>query len=114
MVLGFIAVESAKIALASKEWGRYKEDFIWIRENSRKDELILPGAQCLAYHTNRGTLKFTLGNLKKADYIWVNENFILERRSIASKDLLKEINSNEYNKVYENKKTGTRIYKAKQ
>ena len=110
IVIGFIFAESAKIVLASREWGKYKEDFAWIRENTGKNDLILPGDQCLAYYTHRGTLSQTSENLKKADYVFVNQNFNLEKRSIIKSDLLKEVEYNNYKVAYSNQKTGTTIY----
>ena len=111
IIIGLVAAECTKIYLASREWNRYGDDFDWIRKNTKKDDLIIPGAQCLYYHTQRGTLKGIAENLKNANYVFVNKNFNLERRSIASKEILEQIKKNNYRKVYENKETGTRIYR---
>ncbi len=111
VIIGFVFAQTAKIALASKEWSKFSDDFKWIEENTGKDELIIPGVQCLSYHTKRGALPGAVENIKKADYVWVNRNFNLERRSIASNEILKAVQENSYKKVYENKKTGTAIYK---
>ena len=114
IVAGFIFSETTKIFLASKEWSRYKQDFEWIKANTNKNDLLIPGDQCLAYYTQRGTLKPASENLKKADYAFVNQKFNLEKRSIIKEDLLGEVKKNNYEKVYENPKTGTSIYKVKQ
>ena len=113
IIFGFIAAESAKIALASKEWNKYKEDFKWIEGNTEKGALLMPGAQCLAYHAKRGTLKQSIKNIENADYIFVNRNFKLERRSIVSDEFLEEVKKRKYGIVYENNETGTSIHKVK-
>lgn len=113
-IIGLVAAESAKIVLASRAWNFYKDDFKWVKRNTDKDDLIIPGWQCLAYNINRATLKPTLENLKKADYVWANQNFNLETRSIVTDEILAEVKDKNYKKVYENKKTGTIIYRVTQ
>jgi len=115
IILGLVAAESTKIILASRQWDSFEQDFMWIKDNTNKNALIMPDAQCLAYHTNRGTIKGTKENLKEADYIFVNQNFNLERRAMVSDEILKELktNASNYNKVYENKITKTSVYKVK-
>ena len=73
----------------------------------------MPGAQCLAYHAKRGTLKQSIKNIENADYIFVNRNFKLERRSIVSDEFLEEVKKRKYGIVYENNETGTSIHKVK-
>lgn len=114
IIIGFIVTEAVKLTLATREWKLYKDDFEWMKKNTKKDDIIIPGRHCLSYHLNRGTLNPKIENLKKADYIWVNLNFNLERRAIVPNEILKLAKENNYEKVYENKKTGTSICKVKQ
>ncbi len=114
MIVGFIFTSALKITLASREWSRYNADFAWVKENTSKNSVIIPGRQCLSYHLNRGTLDPKIENLKKADYIWENLNFNLEKRSIVPAEILNTAKDKGYNKVYENKKTETSVYKINQ
>lgn len=113
VIIGFVATEAVKISLASKEWALYNEDFSWVKENTAKNAMIIPGRHCLSYHLNRGTLDPKIENLKKADYIWASPNFNLEKRAIIANELLKKAKESNYEKVYGNKKTGTSVYKIK-
>ena len=113
IIIGFIFTVAAKILLASSQWNFYKEDFEWVMKNTESSAVIMPGIQCLSYYTHRGTLEGKPENLKKADYLWLNKNFKLESNAIASQELVDAIRKNEYEKAYENKKTGTSIYRIK-
>lgn len=112
-LVGIVAAESTKVVLASWQWNLYEGDFLWVRQNTSKNSVIVPGGQCLAYNIHRTTLLENAENLKKADYIWLNKNFNVEPRSVAKGIILKELQEKNYNKVYENKETGTLMYKIK-
>ncbi len=115
IIIGFVMTEVVKISLAAKEWDFYKDDFSWVNQNTDKDSLIIPGIQCLSYYLNRGTLEPKPENINKADYVWVNKNFKLEKSAIVTDEILEHMdkNKNDFELVYENKKTSTSIYKVK-
>ena len=114
IIAGLVFTEIAKILLASAQWNLYNKDFEWVKANTGKNDIIMAGGQCLSYNFDRHTLTPKTENLNKADYIWVNQKFKLDQRAIAKDDVLLKIEENNYKKVYENKKTGTSIYKVKQ
>ena len=123
IIVGFVFVEFAKTAYAASEWDKYKDDFEWIKVNTGKDSTIFYTGQCLTYNTGRFTINAyipitkefnapkELSEIKEA-YIWVNQDFRLEGQSILPKDIEKFVENN-YRLVYENRKTGTRLYKIK-
>ena len=114
IIIGFVAAEFVKITLASKAWNFYNDDFDWVKKNTNKDAVFVAGGQCLSYNLNRFTLNPTKENLNKANYIWVNQNFRLDMRSILDEQALNLIQSKDYKKVYFNKATGTLIYEVKE
>ncbi len=107
-IFAFSAVESAKTAVAAKAWSAYSADYDWIRANTLPNALIGYNGQCMSYNVHR----FSNYNLDKADYVWVNQNFRLEPGSIVGQDALQQIERG-FVPVYENKKTGTFVYKRK-
>ena len=121
---GFVLAEFAKTAYAANSWDKYKDDFQWIKEHTEKDSTIFYTGQCLSYNTARFTantyvpltkeyaIPNKLPELRHA-YVWVNQGFGLEGQSVLPEDIEKVIASS-YNLAYENKKTGTRIYRVKQ
>ena len=64
----------------------------------------------MPYNLERTSLYATSENLDKADYIWVNQNFSLDVRSILSKEKINEIQSRNYKIIYSNARTGTIVY----
>ena len=114
LIIGFVAGEFIKITLAGKAWNFYEEDFAWVKKNTNKDAVFVAGGQCLSYNLNRFTINPTEENLNKADYIWVNQNFRLDMRSILGEQTLKLIQSKNYKIVYFSKATGTVIYRIKE
>ena len=123
ILVGFVSVEFAKTSYAANAWDRYEDDFQWIKANTGKYSTIFYTGQCLSYNTGRFTTnayipltqEFTvpekIAELEEA-YIWVNQDFMLEGQSILPKDIEKFVKNN-YGLVYENRKTGTRLYKVK-
>lgn len=110
IIIGFVAGELIKITLASKAWNFYEEDFAWVKKNTDENSVFAAGGQCLSYNLNRLTLNPIMDNIDGADYIWVNQNFKLDRHSILSKQILKSVQSKDYKTVYYNKATGTTVY----
>ncbi|MBI1935542.1 glycosyltransferase family 39 protein [Candidatus Woesearchaeota archaeon] len=113
LITGFVAAEFVKTALASKAWNFYEEDFAWVKKSTNKDAVFAAGGQCLSYNLNRFTLNPTEENINNADYIWVNQNFRLDMRSILDESSLKSLQSKNYRIAYLNKGTGTVIYAAR-
>ena len=110
LIIGFVAAEFVKVTLASRAWNFYDDDFDWVKKNTGKDAVFVVGGQCLSYNLNRFTLNPTVDNINKADYIWVNQNFRLDMRSVLDEQALKLIQSKNYKIAYSNKDTGTAIY----
>ena len=109
-IFGFVFVEFAKIKLAANSWNFYEEDFGWVRKNTAQDSIFIANGQCVPYNIQRTSVYLSTENLEKADYIWVNQNFKLDRRSIFEKQNLDLLQSKNYNVAYRNQKTGTIIY----
>lgn len=111
---GFVFSEFVKISLASSQWASYDKDFEWVKANTDKNDTLLAGGQCLAYKFDRQTLIPKMEDIGKADYIWVNQNFRLDPKVMVNGSILLKIEERNYKKAYENKQTGTIIYKVKQ
>lgn len=110
---GFVFAEFVKISLASSQWALYDKDFEWVKTNTNKDDIVLAGGQCLSYKLDRQTLTPNMEAIGKADYIWVNQNFRLDPKVMVNRSILLEIEEGSYKKVYENRQTGTIVYRAK-
>jgi 4-amino-4-deoxy-L-arabinose transferase-like glycosyltransferase len=108
---GFVATEAAKFTIASRSWDFYNEDFNWVKTNTNKEDIFIAGGQCIQYHIERTSLSHTKLKENDYDYIWVNQNFMLDKRSILSKEHLQEIEGKNKELIYENQKTSTKIYK---
>ncbi len=111
--LGFFAMEAIKFKVASDSWKEYEGDFDWVRENTPKDSVFLNGGQCIRFRTERPVLIPAEDiNSGKYDYIWLNQNFKLEPQSIMTKEQLDILSKKKLSLVYDNKKTGTKIYRV--
>jgi 4-amino-4-deoxy-L-arabinose transferase-like glycosyltransferase len=111
---GFVITEAAKFTIASRSWDVYQEDFNWVKSNTNKEDIFIAGGQCVQYHIDRTSLFPSELKTGRYDYIWVNQNFMLDERSILSKEHLQEIEGKNKELAYENKKTSTKIYKLVQ
>ena len=109
IMMGFVFTGFVKVRIAADSWNSYNEDFDWIKVNTKKQDIFL-GYQCFSYNTNRFSIIPYTENIKKADYIFVNQNFKLEPRSIVNAEILKTIKEENFNEIYKNKETGTIIY----
>lgn len=110
---GFVLTSFAKTYMAANYWDFYSEDFEWVRENTGLGSVFIANGQCIPYNLERTSLYFNEENLKKADYIWINQDFWLDRRSILDSDSLKIIQSKKYRLGYSDKDTGTEIYSTR-
>ncbi len=110
---GFVFTSFAKTYKAANYWDFYKEDFEWVKANTNSHNIFVAGGQCIPYNLERTSLYFNEENIEKADYVWINQDFWLDRRSILDEDSLKLIQSKRYRLVYSNKDTGTEIYSTK-
>ena len=113
IIAGFVFAESVKIGLAANEWNFYEQDFEWAQANTSKNSVFVAGGQCLGYNLERSALQPSEINIENADYIWVNQNFRLDKRSVLDDVLLKEVQDKGLQIAYQNSKTGTIIYKVK-
>jgi len=111
IAIGFMFTSFVKISLAANAWNFYANDFEWVISNTGKDELFMTGSQCISYNIERQTVSPEISNLERADYIWVNQDFKLDRRAILSKDIIQQLNQKNSELIYENKETGTKVYK---
>jgi len=112
IMIGFVLTSFVKISLAANAWNFYNDDFEWIIENTGKDELFMTGSQCISYNIERQTVGSEISNLEKADYIWVNQDFKLDRTALLSENIIQELGSDDIKLAYENKETGTKVYKT--
>ena len=110
VIAGFIAADGIKISIAANAWDFYEKDFEWAMLNTEQDAVFLANGQCVPYNLERKSLFATDRNLGSADYIWINQNFRLDIRSILDEETLKSIRSKNYKITYSNKETGTIIY----
>jgi hypothetical protein len=110
-IIGFVLASFIKISLAAKSWDSYKQDFEWAESNTNKNEKFITGSQCISYNIRRQTVAPEADNPDTADYAFANQNFRLDRMAILSPAMSKKLDGN--TKVYENRETGTIIYKMK-
>ncbi|HLC59851.1 MAG TPA: glycosyltransferase family 39 protein [Candidatus Nanoarchaeia archaeon] len=113
IIILFIFTLIFKTLYAASLWNSYNSDFEWVKSGTNEGSVFIANGQCIPYNIERTSLYFTGENLNKADYVWVNQNFFLDRRSILNDNELKELQSKNYNVAYSNKNTGTIIYTIK-
>ena len=111
IVAGFVFTSSFKISIAAKSWNFYHDDFEWAKANTKKQDIFL-GYQCLSYNLARSSLRPKQENIEKVNYIFVNKKFKLEPQSIVKDGILKVIKQKDLKEIYQNKETGTIIYKT--
>ena len=114
VIIGFVSTEFVKISIASNAWEFYREDFDWAKSNTKPNAIFVANGQCIPYNIERESLYANDESMRKADYVWVNQNFLLDKRSIFDEQSLKDLQARNYNAIYSNKKTGTVIYGARQ
>src|SRR3989339_109271 len=112
-ITGLVFSEYVKTGIASDLWNRYNPDFEWVRSNTNKNSIFLVNGQCVPYNLERASLYITVENIKKADYVWINQNFALDRRSVLNDSDLKLVQLQNSGIAYSNKDTGTTIYRIK-
>lgn len=112
IISGFVFTSFVKISLAAGSWDFYNGDFEWVKSNTAKNSIFIISGQCISYNIERQTLSPEISSLENADYVWVNQDFRLESMSILMQDFIEELDERDVELVYENKETGTRIYKV--
>jgi len=112
IIVSFVFTSFVKITIASTSWNFYNDDFEWVKSNTSKNALFMTESQCISYNIERQTVSPVKNNIEKADYIWVNQNFVIDRLAILSEDIIKELDSGNVELVYENRRTNTKIYKV--
>ena len=109
---GFVLAESIRLNIAVKEWNRYSKDFEWARENTKETDLFFGNGQCLPYNIKRLVVQHTVPiDFEKVDYVWANKQWRIDFPMI-DEAFNKAKNSNKLKVVYDNKETGTIIYKV--
>lgn len=111
VIVGFVSASYIKFGIAASQWNFYKEDFGWVKSNTKPNDIFIAHGQCVPYNIERTSLYANEENLDKADYLWVNRNFALDRVSILDDKALNLVQGRKYELAYSNKKTGTWIYK---
>lgn len=114
VIIGLLLTEFTKIRLAADAWEVYSSDFDWVKTNTKSNDVFVANGQCIPYNIERTALYANDENLRKADYVWVNQNFALDKRSIFGEQSLKDVQAKNYSIIYSNKKTGTMIYSTRQ
>ena len=112
IIIGFVFTLAFKVVFAVRAWDFYQKDFDWVKQNTPQGSIFIANGQCMPYNIERTSLYAENENFGKADYIWVNQKFILDKRSIYEDKTLDLITKN-YNVAYSNRETGTTIYKVK-
>ena len=107
---GLLGSEFVKVNLSSNSWNFYSEDFDWVKSRTNPDSIFISNGKCVPFNIERTSLYATKENIARADYIWVNQNFRLDRVSILDKKTLDYIESKNFKLVYSNSKTQTKIY----
>ena len=110
VIAGFILAGYVKFSISASQWNYYKEDFDWVKANTDSNSVFISNGQCVPYNIERTSLYANDENLKRADYIWVNQNFRLDRVSMLDENILKSMQAKNYKIAYSNKETGTIIY----
>ena len=125
--IGFVSVEFVKANVASNAWHSYDKDFSWIKSNTSSDSVIFARGQCFSYYLDRqvyfghynASLYYgfndSLAYRENISYILVNQQFDIMPKSTLPEDIISIFEENsKYAIVYENKDTGTKIYKVNQ
>lgn len=110
IICGFTAGEFVKTFVAKEWWDFYQDDFSWVKKNIPKDKAVYYPCQTLSYHIHRFTPRGP--DFEPGNYIWVNEEYDIEACGQWPDDIVKQIQDS-YSLIYENNKTGTRIYEVK-
>ena len=111
--VGFIGAEIFKFQLAKQSWDFYQDDFGWVKANTQKNDFIMAGGQCMSFYFDRFTLLPKMENIGKVDYVFVNQDFKVDKkRAMTPEDILGKITKNG-RLVYKNKETKTEIYSLK-
>ncbi len=118
---GFVFSEAIKAKIGNDAWNFYKDDFKWVQENTPKDSIFMAGSQAMSYKLNRQAIYITedirmtpsfIPEWYEFDYIFVNQEFKLDKEVVLDEDLLKEIrDSKDLEIVYKNNNTKTEIYR---
>ena len=110
LCMGFLLALFGKFLFASQAWGFYQEDFNWVKGNTPKDAVFLAGGQCMGFHIERISVFPSEMEKGEYQYVWTNQNFNLDRRSILTPEELGKLDFIPLERVYRNEKTGTAIY----
>jgi len=113
IISGFVFAEFTKITLSAREWNLYSQDFEWIKSNTNKNNIFIAGGQCIPYNIDRQTVYPESDNIDEAEYVFVNQDFRLDRRTIIDDKILSEIKEKS-EIVYKNERTKTEVYRIKQ
>ena len=110
---GFIMAEGIKLTTAANEWSIYKQDFEWVKDNTKNNDLFYGNGQCLSYNIDRLVINHKAQiDFNDVDYIWVNNKWRIDFHT--NEDSLNRIKDNNILiKEYSNEDTGTVIYKVK-
>ena len=111
LCVAFALILGIKFSAATHEWQKYDDDFSWVQQNTPKDAVFIAGGQCMPYHLHRTALFPSKASPKVADYLWVNDAFRLDPRSILTPDEKQRFLGGNATLAYQNSRTGTAIYR---
>jgi 4-amino-4-deoxy-L-arabinose transferase-like glycosyltransferase len=112
IIIGFTFTSIIKISFASGAWEAFNQDFDWAQKNSENTAIFMTGSQCLSYNLDRQTVHPSEEGIEKADYVFMNQDFSLDRLVVLDDNLV-ELIENKGTLVYENVKSKTKIYKMR-
>jgi hypothetical protein len=110
IMVGFVFTSIVKVSYAANAWNKYSQDFDWVQMNSKSTAIFMTGSQCLSYNLARQTVHPSEEGLEKADYVFMNQDFRLDRLVIFDEDIARMI-ENEGELLYENQESRTKIFK---
>lgn len=111
IIAGFVITSFLKMFLAAKAWNFYNNDFEWVKSNTNSNDIFVSGSQCISYNINRQTASPNINNIKEADYVFVNQNFKLDRMAILEANTFQSLDKGNAKLSYENKATGSKVYR---
>lgn len=110
LITGLVLSEAAKFYLSARQWDFYTDDFEWAKSNTPADAVFASNnGQCISYNIERTAYHAVAKDIEKADYIWINNKFRLDRVIPIDDTVKSSIKSSTL--AYSNDKTGTLIYK---
>jgi len=110
IIAGFVFTIFLKVTMAANSWDFYRDDFSWVIKNIPKDAVFIANGQCIPYNIRKTSMQISQNSIETADYLWMNQKFALDKRSIYNEQEMELLNQKNLNLAYRNDKTGTFVY----